>query len=111
MALHGTTVILYERQQIGVDDFGVPVIQETPVEIDDVLVGSATSDEDNSTVQLAGIRAEYVLGIPYGDTHNWLDSRVEIFGEMYQTYGDIIRGIDANIPLRWKHNIRVKRYE
>lgn len=111
MALHGTVVTLYEKQVIGYDDFNEPVIQETPVQIDDVLVGSATSDEDNSAIQLSGIRAEYMLGIPYGDTHNWLDARVEIFGEMYQTYGDVIRGIDANIPLRWKHNIRVKRYE
>ena len=45
-----------------------------------------------------------------GDTHNWTDAEVIIWGNRYRTFGYPITGEQANIPLRWGQNVRVERY-
>lgn len=107
----GVTVTLYEKLQTGTDEFNDPVYELTPVEVANVLVGQPTTDEVTSSIDLYGRKIEYMLGIPKGDTHNWEETSVIIFGETFRTFGAVIQGIETNIPTPWHRKVRVCRYE
>ena len=107
----GASVVLYERTQAGVDAFNDPVYDTQPVTVANVLIGQPTTDEITSSIDLYGKKLEYVLGLPKGDAHAWENSRVVIFGREFQTFGEVIEGIEANIPTPWHKKVRVCRYE
>ena len=79
--IRGITVQLYVRTQTGTDAFNRPVYTETAVDVDNVLVAPATSEEVTQTLDLTGKRAVYNLAIPKGDTHDWEGCRVNFFGK------------------------------
>ena len=108
--MKGTTVQLVVKTQSGTDAFGAPVYTEELVSVADVLVGSPTTDDVTSTLNLYGKKIEYVLGIPKGDTHDWIDAEVVIWGERFRTIGYPTTGEQENIPLRWGQNVKVERY-
>lgn len=108
--MKGTTVQLVVKTQSGTDAFGAPVYTEELVSVADVLVGSPTSDDVANTLNLYGKKIEYVLGIPKGDTHDWIDAEVVIWGERFKTIGYPTTGEQENIPLRWGQNVKVERY-
>ena len=108
--MKGTTIQLVVKTQSGTDPFGAPVYTEELVDVPDVLVGSPTTDDITDSLSLYGKKIEYMLGIPKGDTHNWVDTDVIIWGNRYRTFGYPITGEQANIPLRWGQNVRVERY-
>ena len=108
--MKGTTVQLVVKTQSGTDAFGAPVYTEELVSVADVLVGSPTSDDVTNTLNLYGKKIEYVLGIPKGDTHDWIDAEVVIWGERFKTIGYPTTGEQENIPLRWGQNVKVERY-
>lgn len=108
--MKGTTVQLVVKTQSGTDAFGAPVYTEELVSVADVLVGSPTSDDVTNTLNLYGKKIEYVLGIPKGDTHDWIDAEVVIWGERFRTVGYPTTGEQENIPLRWGQNVKVERY-
>ena len=108
--MKGTTVQLVQKTQTSTDPFGAPVYSELLVDVPDVLVGSPTTDDVTDSLNLYGKRIEYMLGIPKGDTHDWIDTEVIIWGNRYRTFGYPITGEQANIPLRWGQNVRVERY-
>lgn len=108
--MKGTTVQLVVKTQSGTDAFGAPVYTEELVSVADVLVGSPTSDDVTNTLNLYGKKIEYVLGIPKGDTHSWIDAEVVIWGERFRTVGYPTTGEQENIPLRWGQNVKVERY-
>lgn len=106
----GITVTLYERRQTGVNAFNDPVYALTPVEVPNVLVGQPTTEEVTSSIDLYGKRIEYMLGIPKGDDHDWTDTAVMFFGSTFRTFGDVIQGIEANVPTPWHKKVRVAKY-
>lgn len=108
--IKGTTVTLIKKTVSGYDDFGAPIYTEEEIEVNDVLVGQPTSEELVTTLELTGKHIAYVLGIPKGDTNTWEDTEVIIWGERFKTIGFPQTGIQENIPLRWKANIKVERY-
>jgi hypothetical protein len=108
--MKGTTIQLVVNTQSGTDPFGVPIHTEELVDVPDVLVGSPTTYDITDSLNLYGKKIEYMLGIPKGDTHNWTDAEVIIWGNRYRTFGYPITGEQANIPLRWGQNVRVERY-
>lgn len=108
--MKGTTVQFVKTTQTGTNDFGEPIYSEELVNVPDVLVGSPTTDDVTSTLNLYGKKIEYVLGIPKGDTNDWVDAEVVIWGERYRTIGYPTTGEQANIPLRWGQNVKVERY-
>lgn len=108
--IHGTSIVLYERTQTGTDGFGDPVWQETPVTVENVLIGEPASSEITTSTDTYGKTLAYMLGIPKGDTHVWEDRRVEFFGESFRTFGNVIQGIESNVPGPWHKKIRVARY-
>lgn len=109
--MKGITVTLWERTQTGTDAFNDPVYALTSTTVDNVLVGQPTTEEITSSTDLYGKKIEYMLGIPKGDTHDWTDTAVEFFGRTYRTFGDVIEGIEANVPTPWHKKVRVCRYE
>ena len=115
--LQGTSVILYQDVETGTDPFGAPIIEEVPVQVDNVLIGEPSTDDITSSTQLYGKTIQYMMAIPKGDTHDWVDKKVEwidAYGNTHsvKTFGFPITGIEANIPpqLPWHMKVRVEAY-
>lgn len=115
--LQGITVTLYELEQTGTDDCGAPIYEENPVSVDNVLVGEPTTDDITTSVSLFGKKITYILGIPKGDTHDWMDKKVswtDAYGLTHtvKTFGYPITGIEENIPpqLPWHMKVRCEAY-
>lgn len=109
--IKGITVILYTETQSGTDDFNRPIMAETAEAVDNVLVAPSTEQELLETTNLTGRKAVYTLGIPKGDTHDWVDKKVSFFGQNFRTIGQPIEGIDAMIPLQWNKKVRCEIYD
>lgn len=108
--MKGMKVQLVVGTITGHDPFGAPIESEELEDVEDVLVGQPSTDDVTNTIQLYGKHIAYVLGIPKGDTHNWENAKVYIWGEPYRTIGFPQTGIQENIPLRWGTNVKVERY-
>lgn len=108
--MRGITVTLYERTQVGTDAFHAPVYEETPVEVENVLVAPASASEILDNVNLYGKKAVYTLAVPKGDTHEWENVRVDFFGQRWRTFGFPTEGIEHLIPLSWNKKVMVERY-
>ena len=109
--MRGADVVLHVKTRSGSDAFNDPTFSEPTVTVSNVLIGQPTTDELTSGIDLYGKKAEYMLGIPKGDTHVWEDTEVEFFGQVWRTFGAVIQGIEANVPTPWHHKVRVARYE
>lgn len=109
--MQGINIILYDKQKTGEDAFGHPVYAETPVTVENVLVGEPTSDEVTDALNLYGKHVAYTLAIPKGDENTWTDRMVEFFGERFRVIGHPTQGIDHLIPLAWNKKVRVEHYE
>lgn len=109
--IHGTTVILQVKTQSGSDPFGAPIYTETPVNVENVLVGSPSAEERTEELNLTGRKIEYVLGIPKGDSHDWENVTVEFFGKKFRTFGIPEEGIEENIPMAWHKKVKCERFE
>lgn len=108
--IKGITVTLHVRMQNGVDGFGVPIMVDSTVDVDNVLVSPVSSEDSNEDFALYGKRSVYELAIPKGDTHVWEDTDVEFFGQKFHTFGYATQGIEENIPLAWNKKIKVEVY-
>lgn len=109
--MQGIDIILYDKQKTGEDAFGHPVYAETPVTVENVLVGEPTSDEVTDALNLYGKHVAYTLAIPKGDTNTWTGRTVEFFGEKFRVIGHPTQGLDHLIPLAWNKKVRVEHYE
>lgn len=108
--MKGITVQLVVKTQTGTDEFGAPVYEETLETVSDVLIGQPSTNDLADSIDLDGKRIDYVLGIPKGDTHNWVDTEIIFFGQRFKTVGYPQTGIQENIPLRWGQNVKVVHY-
>lgn len=114
--LQGISVILYEKVQTGTNDFGAPIYEEVPVQVDNVLIGEPSTEDITTSTALYGKTIKYMLGIPKGDTHDWKDKRVswtDAYGtHTVMTFGFPITGIEANIPAQipWHMKVRCEAY-
>ena len=110
--MRGITVTLYDRTQTGTDELNKPVYSETPVEVDNVLVAPSEEVEIVEQISLNGRTAEYIMGIPKGDAHEWTaGKRVRFFGADWRIIEMPTEGIEWLIPLRWNKKVKVERYE
>lgn len=108
--ISGITIILYDKEQTGVDEFKRPVYTETAVEVENVLIGEPSSQDVIDTKNLTGKVLAYTLAIPKGDAHTWTNRTVEFWGEKFRTIGEPTQGIEAMIPLSWNRKVKVERY-
>lgn len=120
----GTTVTLYKQvpvyvdqqeTQIQTDEFGVPVFTEVPITVEDVIVGEPTTEDITISTEMYQKTIRYMLGIPKGDTNDWMDKKVswtDAYGVTHicKTFGFPITGIEANIPTRWHMKVRCEDY-
>lgn len=115
--LKGTTVILYNETQTGTDPLGNPIYETEAVEVENVLVGEPSTDDITTSTSLYGKLISYMLGIPKGDTHDWINKKVE-WTDAYgikrtcKTFGYPITGIESNLPsqLPWHMKVRCEMY-
>jgi len=110
MEIKGITVTLYTTTQNGVDEFNNPIEVETAVTVNNVLVGEPTADEIVNSTELYGKKVVYTLGIPKGDTNDWLNKKVSFFGANFRTFGFVTEGIEAMVPLSWNKKVKVERF-
>lgn len=108
--IKGITIKLYEKTQTGTDGFNRLIYKETPVDIENVLVAPASTDDIMAQNNLSGKETVYSLAIPKGDTHDWENRTVEFFGKKWETIGAPLEGIEKLIPLGWNKKVTVKRY-
>lgn len=108
--IKGITVTLYEKTVTGADVFGALICTETPVAVKNVLVSPVSSEDLVTDEQLRGKKQVVELHIPKGDTHNWENSRVEIRGQMWETFG-FVQEYDPDLtPLDWNKKVKAERY-
>lgn len=114
--IKGTTVTLYEKTAAGFNDFGEPIFDVVPVQVENVLIGQPETDDIVSATDLFGKVLYCWLAIPKGDTHNWEDATVEwadAYGETHRvrTFGFPVTGIEVNLPrLPWHKKVRAEKY-
>ena len=111
MGIHGIPIELAVKVQMGTDGFNRPVYDTEWVTVDNVLIGQPSTEEITDELNLSGKRLDYLLGIPKGDTHDWEDTQVRFWGQVYQTIGAPTQGIESMIPLSWNKKVKVMRYE
>lgn len=107
--IQGRPVRLAALTQAGTDGLNNPIYDPEWVTVENVLIGQPTTEEITDSISLYGKRAAFVLGIPKGDTHEWRDTEVFFFGRTYQTFGDVIEGIEENVPGPWHKKVMVMR--
>lgn len=109
--IKGITVTLINKQQVGTDPYDVPVFEDVPVDVDNVLVSPTSSEDIVNQLELTGKKSVYTLAIPKGDTHVWEDQEVQFFGKRWRVFGMETEGIEHLIPLDWNKKVMVERYE
>lgn len=110
--MRGITVILYDRTETGRDALNCPIYNETPIEVNDVLVAPSSTVEVLDTNNLDGRRSDYTLAIPKGDANDWsAGKRVSFFGRDWRIIKMPQEGIEWLIPLKWNKKVQVEAYE
>ena len=107
----GISIILYDRQLTGHDEFGKAIYEDVPVTVDNVIVAEPSSQDVIDSLNLYGKKIVYTLGIPKGDEHEWMDRKVEFFGMTFKTFGIPTKGMEHLIPLAWNTKVKVELYE
>lgn len=111
MGIHGIPIELAVKTQTGTDEYNRPIYDISWITVDNVLVAQPDTQAITDELNLSGKRLDYLLGIPKGDTHNWEDTQVRFFGQVYETIGAPMQGIEDMIPLSWHRKVKVMRYE
>ncbi|WKF67293.1 hypothetical protein [Streptococcus equi] len=109
--LKGISVVLIAKQVTGKDPFGKEITIDFDIEVENVLVAPATTEDITNQLSLTGKKVEYVLAIPKGDKHDWENKEVRFFGKKWRTVGLPLEGIQELIPLNWNKKVMVERYE
>lgn len=104
------TVQLAVKTAGAADPFGMPTENEELIDVPGCLVGQPSSDDIAQTMEMYGKKIAYMVGVPKGDEHSWVDTDVIIWGERFRTIGYPETGIQGNIPLNWGQNVKVERY-
>lgn len=108
--IKGMTITLLVKKQVGTDGFNHPIFDYVEEIVENVLVAPSSADDIVTSQDLYGKKAVYTLGIPKGDTHDWIDARVRFFNQEWKAFGFPLEGIESNIPLDWNKKVMVERY-
>lgn len=109
--MRGITVTIHTKKLNDMNSIGEIEFEYEDVQVDNVLVAPASSEEILEADNLYGKKAVYTLGIPKGDTHDWQDQWVTFFGLDWQTFGVPLEGINALVPTAWNKKVTVMRRE
>ncbi len=112
MSISGETIILYEQNTTGKDDFNRDITEEIPVTIENVVIGRPTTDDITSEINLSGKTIAYILAIPANDMHTWENATVEFYGRRWRTIGIPMQFkegfMGAHFP--WNKKVKVEAY-
>ena len=108
--LKGITVTLYQKTQTGTDSFNRPIYTETPVCVPNVLFAPSSTDDVVNQTNVTGKKEMYLLGLPKGDTHDWVNVRVKIGNDIFKTVGFPEEGIEALVPTEWHRKVKLERF-
>ena len=108
--MRGISVILYDRVEVGRDRMNVPIFEEIPIQVDNVLIAPTSATEVLDTLNLTGKKAVYTLAIPKGDAHTWEDRRVSFFNDEWRVISFPTEGLEHLIPLSWNKKVQVEKY-
>lgn len=108
--IKGIDVVLVDKIPNGKDPMGVTKYDEVEMVVSNVIVSPTSAEDITSNLNLTGRRAEYTLGIPKGDEHDWEDKVVIFFGKKWKTFGIPLEGIEEMIPLDWNKKVMCERY-
>lgn len=109
--LKGRTVTLFERHETGRDGFNAPVYEETPVEVENVLIGPESAEAMADSQGWEGRRGTCTLYLPKGDNHRWDNCRVDFFGKRWRVIGPVKEYQEELVPLDWNRIVEVERIE
>lgn len=109
--IKGETVVLIEKTVTGTNPIGEAITAKQQVEVDNVLIGTPSTDAAIEDLNLYGKRIAYVLGIPKGDTHNWKDAEIYFRGQRFRSYGFPLTQTEENVPGPWNTQVKVEAYE
>ena len=107
--MRGVTITLYNTEQIGLDEFNRPILEDIGEEVKNVLIGEPSTQEVIDEMNLSGKRIDFTLAIPKGDEHDWTNKKVGFFGEVFETIGYPTQGLEHLIPLAWNKKVKVMR--
>jgi len=107
------SVVLRERTVTGKDDFGQETATFTDVTVNNVIVGSPSSEDVLSEIELTGKHIAYTLGIPKSDSHSWVNTTVVIRNKTYRTIGIPTEIPEGSMPTwwAWGKQVKVEHYE
>lgn len=113
MGIQGISIQVMQKTITGYDWANQPIYSDEWVSVDNVLVGEPTTDDITQALDLFNKRIAYVMAIPKGDTHEWVNTKVRLpepFAGEYQTVGIPTAGIEENIPLQWNKKVKIEAY-
>lgn len=109
--LKGMPVTLVGKTVTGKNPFGEAITIDFDIEVDNVLIAPASTEDITSQLSLTGKKIVYTLAIPKGDTNDWVDKEVRFFGRRFRTVGMPLEGIEELIPMGWNRKVQVENYE
>lgn len=109
--IKGQTIVLYEKTLVGTDEWNTDIYEENKINVQNVLICPTSDSDAVDELNLYGKKSVYTLCIPKGDTHTWTDTKVEFFGKVWRTFGDVTEYQEELLPLEWNKKIKVERYE
>lgn len=108
--LKGTKIALLDRVKTGVDAFNAPVYEEAAIEVENILICPASTEDVADALQLYGKHAVYELHIPKTDANSWEDRTVEFYGQKWRTFGKVLTWMEGLTPGPWNRKVKVERY-
>ena len=112
MLINGEPITLVVKSPNGADVFGKQIYSTEEVTIDNVLVGSPSSEDAITEINVSGKHILYTLAIPSDDTHDWENTEVIVRGMRCRTIGLPIAYNPDNMPtwFPWNKQIKVEAY-
>lgn len=109
--IKGEKIFIVDKIKIGTDPFGGDIYEEREIPVENVLVGSPSTEGIATELNLRGKRIAFILGIPKDDDNNWKDKIVIIRGTKFKTYGYPLTQTTENVPGIWNTQVKVETYE
>ncbi len=111
MGLNQTTIQIKTKVQTGTDELNRPIYEETWEEISGCVVGSPTSEDIESEMNLSGKRIAYEVFLPNDDSHTWSGASVMIKDKEYRVIGDVRESFVSFSHIPCNKLISVESYE
>lgn len=113
--IRGISVNLYTETVSSYDSFGAPIYTTEKVTVDNVLVAQPSTDDVTTALSMYGKKITFNLGIPKGDTHDWINKTVDWVDAQghtvtVKTFGFPVMGIEANVPGPWHMIVKCEAY-